>query len=75
MGDHKLGLVAGEEKFMFRPQRGLSYLFDLAGDPGEHVNLVPHRSPRQVAALQRELLAWYAYQTAWMDRSFPRPPR
>ena len=71
MGDHKLGMVAGDEKFMFRPQRAVSYLFDLARDPEERHNLAPLRPRPEIEARERELLAWYAYQTAWHDLNFP----
>jgi len=57
--DFKLGRLAGDRKAVFRPERDEIAVFDLAADPGESLDLAPSMPPSELAALKRELVAWY----------------
>ncbi len=72
--DFKLGRLAGDEKALFRPERGELALFDLAADPREERDLAPTRAPGELAAIRRELVAWYYSQLDALAPLLPPAP-
>jgi glucan phosphoethanolaminetransferase (alkaline phosphatase superfamily) len=72
-GDFKLGMIAGHEKFVYRPELGVSYLFDLTQDPEEHQNLVSMRSSHEIETMQRDVLQWYVDQGAYDAKRYQAP--
>ncbi len=75
-GDFKLGMVygPGPEKFMYVPDRKQSFLFDGSADPYEMNNLVASTPSAEIQRREQQLLQWYFYQTAYLDKMFPSHP-
>ena len=69
--DYKLGMVTGEEKVVYRPQRNLMSLFDLAADPSESHNVIGRLERAETARRRRELIQWYYHQIEYLEREFP----
>jgi arylsulfatase A-like enzyme len=62
-----IGFRQGDRKFIYNGNTDESWLFDLAEDPGETVNLVASE-PEADAAARRLVADWVAYHTGWVAR-------
>ena len=73
--DFKLGLLEGDRKATFRPERDELTLVDRALDPGEDGNLAASLPPVEVAALKRRMIAWYYAHRADIEVKAPNRRR
>nr|WP_239025579.1 sulfatase-like hydrolase/transferase [Roseibacterium persicicum] len=62
-----IGFRQGDRKFIYNGNTDESWLFDLAADPGETVNLVAD-DPEADAAARQLVADWVAYHTGWVAR-------
>jgi len=71
--DFKLGLLTEDGlKFVYQPRLDLKWVFDRRVDPGETENQI-HRFVSRVPDWENEVVRWYYYQIAYIDREFPDP--
>ena len=62
-----IGYRQGDRKFIYSANTGESWLFDLASDPAETLNLA--LQDKDAEAVGRQVVAdWIAYHTGWISR-------
>jgi hypothetical protein len=67
--DFKLGLLEGDRKWTFRPERGELVLHDLATDPTESNDLAATLDPSGRDDIERRLVAWWHAQRRFIDET------
>ena len=69
--DFKLGVILQRRKFVYRPTFDIAYVYDLAADPGENVNIAGRYDEATLEEMKREVLGWYLYQTRYIEERYP----
>ncbi|HID28987.1 MAG TPA: DUF1501 domain-containing protein, partial [Desulfobacterales bacterium] len=69
--DFKLGVIENHTKFVYRPTYDITYVYDLAADPRENVNIAGRYDEKTLQKMKREVLGWYRYQTEYIEKHYP----